>query len=367
MNATPNNALTASRMNCWLRCQRQHYWQFEVGLRKTQTALALAIGSAWHRAMQARWRGATYDQALGEALPEGVELDEYVAATIAGLLLAYYRHWGGDNRNVKMHTEMQFKLPLVGSLTFSLEGKIDRLGVLEDGRHTLVEYKTTGESLTPDSNYWLRLRFNVQLSQYFLAARASGWDVEVVIYDVVRKPSIKPKFVEDVDEEGQKIVVDAEGKRVFIEKGKNKGKPRQTADKAKGYVVKGHTETPEEYGERLAADCIARPDFYFARREVPVMEDDLEEFRVQRLHIAESISFCRQRQKRVRRPEDAWPRNVGEQNCNFCAYNSFCLQNLKVDLNNPPSGFEIQQFNPELNEQDTSSTAEDFATSASNV
>jgi hypothetical protein len=31
-------------------------------------------------------------------------------------------------------------------------------------------------------------------------------------------------------------------------------------------TLQSRPETPEEFGERLRADCLSRPDFYFARR-----------------------------------------------------------------------------------------------------
>jgi hypothetical protein len=253
-----------------------------------------------------------------------------------------------------MLTEQQFKLSLKGSKKFAVEGVIDRIGQKADGRQVQVEYKTTGDSLQADSGYWLRLRFNPQLLQYFLAARALGWEIDEVIYDVTRKPSIAPKMIEDLDDDGLKIVTNSVNERVYNLAGKNKGQPRQTADKAKGYMVKSHMETPEEFNKRLVADCASRPDFYFARKEVPILESDLIEFEAQRLALARTILHHRRAAAKLARPEQAWPRHVNEQVCNFCAYSSFCLQNISVDLNQPPQGFAIKPFNPEL-QNDTSS------------
>lgn len=337
-----NNILTASRMGSLLRCPRAHYWQYEVGLRKDSTGLALRVGSAWHRAMEARWRGADYETALAVALPEGVELDAYDCATIAGLLAGYYTLYGETESIGKLQPEIEFSLPLEGSRTFSAAGKIDGLGGLTDGRTVLVEAKTTGDSLSPESDYWLRLRFNSQVYQYFLAASHFGWTLGQVLYDVTRKPAIRPKQIADLDEHQRKIVVDANGQRVF----KKNGEPRETA--CEGCQVKSHLETPDEFNTRLTEDCKARPEFYFARREVAVLSEDLEQFKSQRLVLGRFILHLRAEEKRFAHREDAWPRAVNEQNCAYCAYQSFCLQNISIDVNAPPEGFAVQPFNPEL-------------------
>lgn len=346
-----NNILTASRQNAFLECPRRHYWQYEIGLRSDSESTALFIGSAWHRAMEARWKGATIYEAIEAAWPEGAQADETVAATVGGLLRAYYEFYGvAECSGVEMQTEAKFKLALKGAKPFTVEGVIDRLGKRADQSQVLVDYKTTGDSVQPDSLYWLRLRFNIQLLQYFLAARAFGWRIDTVIYDVVRKPSIAPKMVDDLDENGLKIVLDSTGQRVFNEKGKNAGQPRQTADKEKGYVLQQHLETADEFGERLYRDCMSRPDFYFARREVPILEEDLKMFEAQRLVTAKTILHHRKLETKFERPEFAWPRHVSERVCAGCAYKNFCLQNINIDINQPPQGFAVKPFNEELND-----------------
>ena len=299
----PNTILSASRMDRLLRCPRQHYWSYEIGLKPEIAGLALRFGKSWHFAMEARWQGLSYEDALAKALPEGNELDELSAETVGGLLMAYYARYGEKDDFVReIHPEVEFNLPLAGSRSFSVAGKIDGLAVLADGRLALVEHKTTGDDIAPASDYWIRLRWNAQVFQYVLAARALGWPIETVVYDVTRKPSIRQK----------------------------------------------QTETPADFGDRLAKDAVERPEFYFARREVPILDQDLDEFITQRLVLSRSILNSRQAQHRLQRPEHAWPRNLNEMTCRFCDYSSFCLQNLSVDLQKPPAGFQVGNPNPEL-------------------
>lgn len=329
--------LTSSRMDCLLSCPRKHYWRYELGLQSVSDAAALRFGSAWHAAMEARWKGADFDAALSAALPENIELDELQCATIAGLLAGYYEYYPLEL--VKIQPEIEFCLPLQGSRTFEIAGKID--GVSEN---CMIEHKTTSDSVAPDSDYWMRLRFNGQIMQYLLALRALGYDIRQIIYDVVKKPGIAPKNIPTLDESGLKIVLDTDGNRVF----KKDGSPRESGDTEKGYTVQSRLETPEEFSQRLFEDCKTRPEFYFARREVPVLDCDLKEFEVNRLEIARAILNYRRAQKKLERPEQAWPRNCGSMTCNYCQFNSFCLQSISVDTNNIPAGFKIGQINSEL-------------------
>lgn len=347
-----NNLITASRMAALLQCPRKHFWAFEIGLRPETDSLALRIGSAWHRAMEARWNGADFSAALAAAIPENFQLDEVAVATVSGLLAGYFQYYQNESFISKVHAEVQFNQPLASSRTFSSAGKIDGLCELHDGRLALKEDKTTSDSLAPDSDYWLRLRFNSQLMQYVLAARSMGWDVSTIIYDVVRKPAIEPKQILVLDNAGKKVVKDSAGNRVF----KTNGEPRESGDKEKGFTLQVRIETPEEYSKRLFEDTLSRPDFYFARREVPILEGDLDEFQAQRLTLSRMILHCRQAEKKLTRREQAWPRNVSENTCDFCPYSSFCLQNISIDHTKPPTGFKVGSFNPELeptNDKDT--------------
>lgn len=358
-----NNVLTASRMNCAMQCLRKHFWQYEIGLRREETSVALKMGSAWARGMEARWKGATYEEALASAIPEGVALSQYDCSIIAALLAAYYDYYGEREDCGQLNPEVQFRSRITE--IFTAEGKIDSLGSKLDGLSVMIENKQTSDSIAPDSEYWLRLSFNVQLYQYIVEARKMGWDVSEVLYDVCRKPQIRPKSIDDLDKDGLKIVVDADGNRIFNQKGKNKGLPRQSPDKEKGYVVKSHVETPDEFSDRLYNDVRLRPDFYFVRKEVPIIDQNLESFEKQRLAIAHLILSMRQNEVGPARDPEAWPRHVSKDTCKFCSFKSFCLSNISVDLNNPPEGFSIQPFNPELDKDyDATETTDESSTAS---
>jgi hypothetical protein len=321
---------------------RKFYYRYELNLQHTSEKAALTFGSAWHRAMEARWDGALAEQALTSAIGEVENLDELQVATLTGLLTGYYKCYTHDPIK-ELQPEQEFQFPLAGSRTFDVAGKIDGLGIHEDGRPLLLEHKTTSDSVAPDSDYWNRLRCNNQSMQYVHAARLCGLSTELIFYDVTRKPSIRPKTIPKLDEAGKKIVlVDATGERAL----KKDGAPRESA--GEGMTLQTRNETAEEYGQRLTEDAIARPEFYFARREVPVLDQDLNEFVVQRLEISRMILALRRASRSTTKPHQAWPRNCSSNTCDFCEFKDFCLQNIEVNPAQPPAGFIVGNRNPEL-------------------
>ena len=104
------------------------------------------------------------------------------------MTIGYYEHWHNE---VVRELFPRSSLGTVWRGTFDVVGVIDGLGQLHDGRLVLLEHKTTSDSVEPDSDYWVRLRYNNQICQYVLAARSLGWDVEQILYCVARKPTIR--------------------------------------------------------------------------------------------------------------------------------------------------------------------------------
>lgn len=207
---------------------------------------------------------------------------------------------------------------------------------LRDGRLAVMEHKTTGDSIDSGSDYWLRLRIDHQISLYMLAAKELGHDVQTVLYNVIRKPSIAPKQIPLLDSNGIKIVEDENGMRVM----KKDGTPRESGDAEKGYKLKQRIEAPDEFGQRLAADIIARPEFYYARQEIPRLTADLDEFRWELWQQAQAI---REAQRANR-----WIRNSGAcLSMGRCPYLNVCHNGLSTD--ELPAGFvRVANIHPEL-------------------
>jgi len=283
--------LTASRIGALQRCPRYHYWRYECGLRAAVAGEALRFGSAWHRAMEARANGGDIEAALIAAIGDRSDVDELMVGKLSGMLAGYWTRYPAEVWIVQPEVEFCYALRR-GRGAMWAAGKID--GITPEA---LIEHKTAGCDIGPDSDYWLRLRGNVQVLQYVEGARRLGYDPRCVVYDVARKPTIRVK----------------------------------------------QTETIEQYADRLAQDAIDRPDFYFARREVPILEDELARFREERDQLAAEIVW--------RRRTGAHPRAVSERVCVTCEFAGFCLQGVQADAEHVPAGFVWGRAHEELSQE----------------
>ena len=258
-----DNLITHSRSSSFRMCPRRHHYEYNLGIRTSGQANYYRIGHAIHAGLDARARGSSTEDSLVIALSSyDVSSDEieYEKTTVVQLLCGYWWKWEqadvpNDIRVKEYHaTEHAFEIPIRHPITgrptaqFMAAGKIDKIVVLGDERTAVMEHKTTSSDISPTSDYWKRLQIEQQISMYVLAAREEGWEVKTVLYDVIRKPTIEPKRIPLVDENGAKIVLDREGNRVMTKDGK---KPRETSDKELGYEMQTRPETLDEWESRL--------------------------------------------------------------------------------------------------------------------
>ena len=304
-----HDVLTSSRMATYRACPKKHYFSYVLGIRPARIADYFRLGGNFHVGLDLRAQGKTQGEAiLGavspyEVVPGWADTDAKVhewmieRETVARLLSGYFWYWERDGIRADIHpveiieTEVAFNLPIRNPDTgretqsFRVAGKRDKIVKLADGRLAVMEHKTCGEDIDPQSIYWKRLAIDQQISLYMLAAREQGHDVQTVLYDVTRKPGIEPKQIPILDEDKKKIVLDAQGQRVVKSNilkngtpGAGHGEPYQGADKEKGWVLQTRIETPEEFGNRLTDDIANRPEHYYQRQEIPRLDADLKEF-----------------------------------------------------------------------------------------
>lgn len=288
--------LTNSEMIVRRRCPREHHVAYELGYRPLGDVDVLRFGSMMHVGLEVWWKGLGMDAAV-EAAVLGAT-DPFEAAKVRVLLRGYDARWGGEDFDV-VAVEREFRAPLINpasgaaSRTFELGGKIDVLL-----RRGLVEHKTTSEEIGLGSTYWRRLTLDSQVSTYYAGAKALGHEVDHCLYDVIRKPALRPAQVPLVDDDGVKIVLDLDGNRVRTKDGR---KWRQTGDAELGYVLQSRPETPEEYEARLTEEVAADPDKYFQRGEVVRLESEEREAQLDAWQLSRSI--------RDGQRLEAWPRN----------------------------------------------------------
>lgn len=319
----PVQLLTHSRSQCYRTCQRKHYLRYELGLVPIENAIALRMGSAFHRALELRDKtNATVDEICQvirlnySVIPEWVtDLEAWLVECekVCALFRGHCWRWDSEPYEV-VATEQKYEIPIrnpeTGAATpiWRDAGKLDRIIKLSDGRLAVHEYKTCSESLDSDSPYWRRLRIDSQISRYMLAARTLDHDVRMVVYDVTRKPALRPKKLTKAE--------------------------RVTPDMPE-------KETPEMFGARCLRDMQERPEYYFARKEVVRLESELEEHSLELWQLQQQI---RESQKNNR-----WFRNAGAcTGFGTCEYLSICSENRNVTEETPTGFTRLDDVHPEL-------------------
>lgn len=293
--------VTVSRMKTFRRCAREDLYKYEFGYRAATEAEALRFGTLMHLGLETWFKsGADLEQTI-EAMRAGVAADEYELVRAEELMRGYHFRWCDEPMTV-LAVEQQFRADLRNpetggkSRTFDLGGKVDAVVQREDGVY-IVEHKTTSEDIGLGSPYWERLRIDAQVSVYFAGAKSLGYDVVGCIYDVIRKPTIRPKQVPLVDEDGVKIVLDKSGARVRTKDGK---KFRESADAALGYELQSRAETADEYRTRLRADIAENPDRYYQRGTVVRLEEEERDAAFDNWQTAELIREANRRGRHLR-------------------------------------------------------------------
>lgn len=203
-------------------------------------------------------------------------------ATLRGLLYGYHHWWLQEEWHPEA-IETEFHLPIVNpdtgrrSRTFEHAGKFDGLISSHEGEQYLLEHKTCSEELGPDASYWKRLTIDTQISAYLLACWVKGQKLNGVLYDVIRKPEIRPRKLTGAERKELwstqtycgNLVADADAERC-----------RQDTE---------FRETPRMFEARLALDTRTRPDWYFARRTIRRLDQEILTYAAELWQTAEEI------------------------------------------------------------------------------
>ncbi len=362
--ADNKKVLTHSQMQCAKTCFRKHQFSYIDGFRPDTSHQVLRFGQAFHIGLDV-YKDSCKDghakdlaitaafTAYDESKPAGMDAERQLAwqverEQLIELLNGYFWRWKEMDKGIEtIASEMQFELPITNpetgrsSRTYTVAGKVDGIIRLADGRRALIEHKTCGHNkdISPTSDLWKQLRIDSQISLYMNSVNQMGYDVEVIVYDVIRKPGISPKKLTQADT------------KAFIETGEYCGQmfevleareplpgcTRFVVDEVAAESEPGKKEgtftireTPDMYAVRLRQDIGDRPDFYFVRREIPRTKYDLEESRQDVWHMAKLLGDCTRHGR--------WPRNSGQ--CTLfgrCPYFDLCTDGF--DPETVPAGF----------------------------
>jgi len=210
-----------------------------------------------------------------------------VAAKCRGLMVGYDIRWhDADWQAVSL--EEEYELPLINpntgrrSRNWTQAGKFD--GIIErDSRSYLLEHKTTSEDISdPNAPYWRRLVIDSQVSGYVLANWQSGRKLAGTVYDVIKKPGIRPKNISKADQK----VLRTEGTYCGF----------QVDELQRGLECEDY----DLYALRLVRDTFDNPEKYFQRRSVPRLDDEIVEHAAEMWDIAKAIQEASRTQRHYR-------------------------------------------------------------------
>lgn len=335
---TDSHKLTHSAEACFRSCPRKFYYRYRLGISPAHNGDALRLGAAFHIGLEVLKSGKPIDFAVSEVwaayaeqvCPPWMTQEEYATDRETAIAMVRGWHWQYSNDLICEYiaVEQSFELPITnpetGGVTpkYKSAGKIDGIVKLPDGRVAIIEHKTTSDAIDSGSDYWQKLTFDSQISRYYVSARQLGFDVSTIVYDVVRKPAIRPKNITKAD----RAQATADGNYFGL----------------KLTTTCPERETPQMYGARLVADMKDRPEFYFARNEVTRLQSDLDDYAWEQWAIMKQISES----DRFGR----WYRNVGScMSFGRCEYLDICAGRCGDPHQQTPAGFVVKSvLHPEL-------------------
>ena len=366
--------LSASSIARFKACPTRFQFSDVEGLRLEEDGDALRIGTNWH-SLQEIYRkalsndGVETDAAFESAIahlneaykeiPSSKSAEDWAVEreSLVALFIGHLWYWNDDPVET-LATEIAFRLPLHHPKTgMPLDteqvirlGKIDRI-ILRGQKIMPNEYKTTGSDLSPTSFYWNRLKMDTQVSMYDLALHdgieGDTFGVKLpdlpmggCLYDVTRKPTIKPKKLTQGD--SKKFITNGEycGETFDVHTISPKVDPPDEVkvDNWDAEITPGKKEgsfaireTPGMYRARLVQDIQERPEHYYARKEIPRTQKERVQFRQELYNIYRLMKYAVEN-KAFYRNEDHCDQYGG---CDYCP---ICFHDVDVLHGHTPAG-----------------------------
>lgn len=328
------NRISVSSAQTFATCPRRFFYAHELRWRPEVEAQALTFGRAWHALLERAANTQSRDALalIADLQQDGLVLADNDLAMLMAMGCAFLGAEGVDGFLGDIAaTEERFCFDLPGAPGWQMVGVVDAL--TREG--VVVEYKTTARDVSPSSDYWTRLRYNLQILAY---ARLGGWGHTLLaLYVVARKPALRPRAVPVLDGDGLKVVtVDATGERALTKA----GKPKQTA--GEGETLATRAETCEEFAGRLLDEMQGKREAYFALRAVTLAPDEVDEALFSLAAIVREVELVRGMAAGLARPERAWRRNCSEYTCANCPFAGPCLYTLHNPADGAPAGFVVE-------------------------
>lgn len=305
---------TNSSMACYRRCPREYYYCYVMLRRPVAKAHSLRFGSLFHLGLNAwHWtNGDSFDRMVNatnamRVASMGSGIDPFDLVKAEEMMLGYTAQWGQVDW-VTIGVEMQFKF---SSWTneendYIMTGSSDVV-IRDRTAKRIVEHKTSSQDIQPGSPYWSRvIALDPQVSTYLHGIRSMGHDVQDCVYDVVHKVLLEPHKATPEDQRTYTKATKKEPSRLYASQ-------------------RSEDESLEDFRQRVRADIVSRPQFYFVRQTVVRLDHDHAEHSRDLNATAIMIAFAMEK--------DIFPRspNACERFGRLCSYHPVCSGNESID------------------------------------
>lgn len=224
-----------SYINYFNECKRKAYYMFVRNLEPRYANNAFFVGSAFHKGIQVFYDGFPpeevldmtdewMDEYLGDTFikPEEEPKIEKQRATVIGMLTAYMNHYGKRDKWEVIGTEQSMSVRLK-ELDVDMIGTIDLLyhNLRKDPEVPRIADHKSASAVSLSAGYFERLAIDLQVNMYpILSKLCLNLDIRTVNYNVVMKPTIRPRQAETYDEFLDRIIEEyvSDPKKYFFRK-----------------------------------------------------------------------------------------------------------------------------------------------------
>lgn len=353
------HGLSHSRKVVFRQCKRKHHLMYTLGIRPVKEAIQLVVGTLLHAWLECWFSSsewvppcAPHSRAaddMEEFLPAAderirrmwrlfAELDAaapFEAARLRAMVLAYHLRWRAEPWHV-MAVEQEFRAPLrhpdteEEDDTFERNGKIDALVMSPEMTDTGivalgVEHKSNLGVITPESDYWTKLRSDAQCSDYHIGGSELQHDIHGIVYDVVCKPDLDPLKATPIEKRQM-----TQGKVCPQCVKKNVAKHDPDCDICQGTTWKepprlyanqrDRDETPGEYGLRCFQAMLEKPDLYLHRKLVVRTDEELRQHQLDDWETAQDVKVDMAREHHPRNTDACFKFLSGK-----CEFHPICF------------------------------------------
>lgn len=324
--------LTHSEIQCYQRCPREHHYRYRLRRRPRAEAHALRFGHIFDESLQTWWSvGPLHGLEAANLKLDGMAkadprfLSPFDIEKVRALLYCYDARWGNEPYEI-LRVQPTFRMAIVNPMTgrsskkFELGGKLDVL--LRDIRTmevVILETKTTSMDIKPEASYWHTISvLDPQISTYYGGARVilKGMglkdDPARCVYDVIRKPQLKPLKATPVE---KREYLKKDPTKLYANQRLNDETTDEFADRVMEDLIGQVPQPGVGFDSRLAFESLRQ---HFGRGPIVRLEHEEFDHQMDVWHTAQQINE-NELAKRAPRHRGSCKRYGG-----FCAYFGVC-------------------------------------------